>query len=102
MHHKKPKLKRLRKIRREAGISQSEMADYLGISTQAYHMKESGKSSLKLEEAKKIADILESDIEKLFFSRFYNKIEDIELNISKAGKMAEQAKAAAGDEHGHV
>ncbi len=66
----------LREIRNEKGITAREMADALGLKTDAaYYKKESGLIKISLEEAKIIADKLEMSIDKIFFDQNVSIIE---------------------------
>lgn len=60
---------KLRKIRNGRNISAREMADLLGLRTEAaYYKKESGAIKFSIEEAKKIAQKLEMQIDEIFFA----------------------------------
>jgi len=60
---------KLRKIRNERNISAREMADLLGLKTEAaYYKKESGAIRFSIEEAKKIAQKLDMQIDEIFFA----------------------------------
>jgi len=52
----------IRKKREEKGISQRQIADYLGISQPAYRNIESGQTSLKVETLVQVASYLGIDI----------------------------------------
>ncbi len=62
------RLSKLRELRKTKGYTQEEVAKYLGYkSKNAYHLIETGKRKLTLDNAKKIADLLEEPIDKIFF-----------------------------------
>ncbi|MCQ9211848.1 MULTISPECIES: helix-turn-helix domain-containing protein [unclassified Streptococcus] len=52
--------------RKEAGITQEELAQKIGISTTSYYKKETGKRDFKLKECYRIAEILNKEISDLF------------------------------------
>lgn len=59
---------RLREVRKSKGITQTFMAQKLGYKqASGYANIESGHTKLSLENAKKIAEILNMDIDELFF-----------------------------------
>lgn len=65
-------IKALKSKRVLKGISQSEMAERLGISLVTYNKKETGKIEFKRDEIEKIAVILElsiSDVDEIFFDK---------------------------------
>jgi putative transcriptional regulator len=64
----KPNLKNLVEIRKAKGISIAEMAEKLGITSNTYLLKEKGKLSFKLQEARKIAKMFGLTIDELFYS----------------------------------
>jgi putative transcriptional regulator len=64
----KPNLKNLVEIRKAKGISIAEMAEELGITSNTYRLKEKGKLSFKLQEARKIAKMFGLTIDALFYS----------------------------------
>lgn len=60
--------KNLRKIRLERGIKARELAEKIGLKTEAaYYKKETGIVPFTLEESKIIANILKLSIEEIFF-----------------------------------
>jgi len=60
---------KLRRIRNRKSISAKEMADLLGLKTEAaYYKKESGMIKFSLDEAKKISKKLDMPIEEIFFA----------------------------------
>ncbi|WP_042353762.1 MULTISPECIES: helix-turn-helix transcriptional regulator [Bacillaceae] len=68
MDQKKYNISRLRQYRMRKGVSQTHVAKLLGYrSPSGYANIESGKTSLTLETALKIADILNEKVEDLFF-----------------------------------
>ena len=56
----------LLQARKEAGLTQAELAKKIGISEVAYRQKEQGKRDFKLNECYKIAKIFKKDIGDLF------------------------------------
>lgn len=58
----------LRKIRLSEGLSQNEMAEKLGYSYNGYAKIERGESIPKINKLKKIAEILDKDLEELMAS----------------------------------
>ena len=60
------KINKLRGARNEHGYSQKEMAEFLGLSTDAYRMKEVRETEFKLSEIKKIMKILDKGFYDLF------------------------------------
>lgn len=57
----------VKKLREDAGIKQDFMAELLGISVPNYSKKENGTIKWSLEEAKKIAEHFQKNIEEIFF-----------------------------------
>lgn len=69
---------KLRAIRNMACVSAKEMAELLGLKTEAaYYKKESGVIRISIEEAKLIANKLGMSIEDIFFD---NEVSDVETN----------------------
>jgi len=61
-------LKKLKQARKAKGLSQTFMAEKLGYTyPSGYANIETGRNKLSLENAKKIADILQMDVNELFF-----------------------------------
>lgn len=56
----------LKKRRLEAGLTQQQLADAIGIGLHSYNKKELGKTRFTMEEGKKIARVLNVDINSLF------------------------------------
>lgn len=56
----------LQAVRRAKGISQSEMAQKLGLSMNGYWAKENGVRKTTIQEALKIAKILDVDVNAIF------------------------------------
>ena len=56
----------LLQARKEAGLTQAELAKKIGISEVAYRQKEQGKRDFKLNECYKIAKIFKKDIGDFF------------------------------------
>ncbi len=57
--------------REEAGLSQSQIADMIGVSQPTYWEYERGKSTPRIDKAKKIASVLD-----LSWTRFYDDREE--------------------------
>ena len=53
-------------LRRENRLTQTDMANVLGIHRHSYHMKESGKSDFTLSEAIKLAKHFNSSLDEMF------------------------------------
>ena len=58
---------KLKSYRKEKRLSQTKMAEKIGIDRTSYTLKENGDRKFTLEEAKIISDILGVSIEELFF-----------------------------------
>ena len=56
----------IKKIRRSKKISQVEIADKVGLTLDRYKNKESGRTLMDVETAKKVAEILGTDLNSLF------------------------------------
>lgn len=54
------------KLRKSKNITQKEMANLLGIHSDTYYLKESGKNDFKLEEIFKIARFFNKRIDEIF------------------------------------
>ena len=62
------KLENLKKLRKSKGITQAEMAEMLGYKGKSsYCMLENGRVRMQLDTARRIAEILEVDVNTLFF-----------------------------------
>lgn len=59
---------RLRALRTLKNVPAKKIAETLNITIDSYYLKERGKNRFALDEAKKIADILEMSIEEVFYS----------------------------------
>lgn len=70
-------MNKLKNIRKEKSIKQSEMAKILGISDSNYFKKECGMVKFSLIEAKKISDFFKIPIEEIFFNNWFSKIENL-------------------------
>jgi putative transcriptional regulator len=58
-------LKALRKLN---NMTQSEVAELLGINMHTYFNKETGKAPFTIDEAKKLSDLFEVSIDEIFFN----------------------------------
>lgn len=56
-------------LRKKMGISQRELASYLGISLKSYSMKERGERQFTLDEMFKLRDFFDMRIEDIFSPR---------------------------------
>ncbi|WP_044737159.1 helix-turn-helix transcriptional regulator [Geobacillus kaustophilus] len=56
-------------LRKKKGITQKELASYLGISVRAYSMKERGERQFTLDEMFKLRDFFDMRIEDIFLPR---------------------------------
>lgn len=62
--------KTIRQVREEAGLTQQDMADKLGISRQAYAAYESHPDRVTIAQARRICSILGAEYERIFFGKF--------------------------------
>jgi DNA-binding XRE family transcriptional regulator len=60
----------IRQVREQAGLTQQNMADKLGISRQAYAAYESHPERVTIEQARRICSILGAEYERIFFGKF--------------------------------
>ncbi|MDY2734892.1 helix-turn-helix transcriptional regulator [Intestinibacter sp.] len=65
-------MNKLRELRHQKKMKQSEVAKIVGISQQAYSYFELGLSKPSLDTAKRIADFYKKPIEEIFFSKLDN------------------------------
>ena len=70
---KHPILYKVRKLRKQAHISQKDVADVLGITTQYYSEMERGLHPLTYSDARTIARMLHKPMEELFEQDFKNQ-----------------------------
>ena len=61
--------------RKQAKLSQQEVADILGISRNSYGQKERGDVSFNLEEMFALSDLLNASLDDLFISRSKKEVE---------------------------
>lgn len=61
----------LKAYRAKYDMTQSQLAEKLNISTTSYSMKENKKTEFTLKEAKAIADLFGTTIDKVFFNKSY-------------------------------
>lgn len=59
-------LKELRKVRRLRGFTQEELAIKIGLKQSVFSKKENGHVNFTIEEARRLAEILEADISVFF------------------------------------
>lgn len=62
--------KTIRDVRIEAGITQQQMADKLGVSRQQYANYEQHPERVTIEQARRICAILGAEYERIFFGKF--------------------------------
>jgi len=60
----------IRQVREEAGITQQQMADKLGVSRQQYANYELHPERVKIDTARRICAILGAEYERIFFGKF--------------------------------
>jgi DNA-binding XRE family transcriptional regulator len=58
----------MRFYRKKAGLTQEELGKMLHISKSAVSLKESGKRTISIEEAKEISKFLKAPVKKIFFA----------------------------------
>ena len=61
--------KTLREYRKEKGLTQSQMAEKLGITVSSYNMYETGQRTVPITKAEKIASILNVKVNKIFLAK---------------------------------
>lgn len=66
-------LEKLRKARLGAGLTQSQMAEKLGLKTAGYRQKEVGDRKISIKEAVKIAEVLNMSLDDIFLNDFQSK-----------------------------
>lgn len=62
--------KTIREIREDAGLTQQDMADKLGVSRQAYASYELHPENVTIKQARSICAILGTEYERIFFGKF--------------------------------
>ena len=62
--------KTIRQVREEAGITQQQMADKLGVCRQQYANYEQHPERVTIEQARRICAILGAEYERIFFGKF--------------------------------
>ena len=62
--------KTIRQVREEAGLTQQDMANKLGVSRQAYALYEQHPERVTIEQARRICSILGAEYERIFFGKF--------------------------------
>jgi len=96
--------KQVRKIREQKGLNQSDVAQNLNLTPSAYNKLENGKSLPTLEQAYKIADIIQTPIYKLLpnsnvvnhnyennhHCTIIGSVENVNLALSKAEELKGQ------------
>lgn len=58
-------------LRKEKGVSQKELAELIGVSTESYRRKENGLNEFKLSEMFKLAKFFDKDIGDIFTEHKY-------------------------------
>lgn len=71
--------KKLKVYRTMNGINQEELAKMIDVTLSTYSKKETGKAAFTLEEARKLAEYFNTNIEELFF--------DFEVNFKNTIKL---------------
>ncbi len=72
-------------IRKAKGISQQAVADYLGISRQAYCNYENDKREMSYETLLKLSELLDSSVDELLGGKAKSKISDKDLIFALFG-----------------
>lgn len=62
--------KTIKEVRVDAGITQQQMADKLGVSRQQYANYEQHPERVTIEQARRICAILGAEYERIFFGKF--------------------------------
>lgn len=62
--------KTIREVREEAGLTQQQMADKLGVSRQQYANYEKHPENVTIRQARMICAILGAEYERIFFGKF--------------------------------
>lgn len=62
---------RVRQIRQSKGITQTFVAKQLGVTVQTFNSYEKGRTQLKVDTLKRIAEILDEPIENFFEQKLY-------------------------------
>lgn len=75
------RLNKLKGLRVEKGLTQSDIAEYLKISKNSYHRKETGSNEFSLNEAYKLSLLFEKTLEEIFFK---NEVTKTITNETKA------------------
>jgi len=70
----------LEDLRKEKGLSQTDLASLLDIPNSTYHMYESGKRKIPVKIAKRIANFFEVEVEDIFLPSYFT--------VSKTKKSA--------------
>lgn len=63
-----PNIRRLKGLRVERNLTQEDLAKLINMPITTYRRKENGESPISLEEAYKIATVLDSNMEDIFFA----------------------------------
>lgn len=64
---------KLKALRTEKKLNQTQMAELLGIGVVAYNLKENGQREFKIEEIKKLVEIFGVTFEDIFLHSNYSK-----------------------------
>lgn len=92
---------RLHKLREEAGLTQAQIADHLGISARAYAFWEREPVALKPEQIQLLANILKVSIEELFTSKAQPRKRQ-SAPRGKAGQLFEQLSKLPRSQQNHA
>lgn len=66
-------LQKLKRARLSAGYTQAQMGEMLGLTMAGYRQKETGDRKISIEEANKIAKILNLTLDDIFFEEVQSK-----------------------------
>ena len=69
-----PNLQNLKKAREKKGYSIKDMAERCNVTSPTYRSWEKGKTTIPLDKAKIIADMFDTTISKLFYTRVFRII----------------------------
>ncbi len=67
-------LENLKTIRKEKGFTQSQVADYIGLTRPSYTLIEKGKNQLFYKHAVKIAELFDMTPDEIFLEDFKKKV----------------------------
>jgi transcriptional regulator with XRE-family HTH domain len=73
----------IRQIRKQKGISQEQVADYLEIDTTNYGRMERGQVAISVERLEKLASLYETSVTKILAMTTTEEIDSIEITYAK-------------------